>query len=208
MTFCLSTEPGIFPIVSLHCNALFGPESWLGAIYYKQGCFRSRFGWKNADCDSLQEVDTWIQTFQLSVSEGKLRPTDELCSLFPFDRDSATHLSLLDVRFPRLRWYEYFLTHLYQLPFGYYGSFEPGCFPAICKYIKYMLHHNVTTNYRSSVSAFRKLCKSFVWTEEVHHLASYIIERCGPINWAPQHWIEKRNMQSLLCRNEDCENQT
>lgn len=67
-----------------------------------------------------------------------------------------------------------------------------------------MLDHNVTTNYQYPLSALCQLCKSHIWTEEAHNLAFYIIERCGPINWAPTTWNEKRNMQRLLCRDADC----
>lgn len=81
--------------------------------------------------------------------------------------------------------------------------------PGFCKYITYMLDHNVTTNYQDPYfSAFRRLCESFIWTEEAHNIASYIIERCGPINWAPTAWNEKRNMQSLLRRDADCKDLT
>jgi len=86
--------------------------------------------------------------------------------------------------------------------------FTPYTLPGLCKYITYMLDHNVTTNYRNPFSVFRQLCESFIWTEEAHNLASYIIERCGPINWAPTTWNEKRNMQTLLRKDADCKNFT
>jgi hypothetical protein len=69
-----------------------------------------------------------------------------------------------------------------------------------------MLDHNVTTNYRNPCSPFRILCSAYIWTEQEHNLASYIIEKCGPINWAPESWIEKINMQSFLRRHDDCTN--
>lgn len=206
--FSLSSEPSIFPIVSLHCNAVVGPESWMGRMHYGKVFFHKGFTWKQAGCNFLKEVDDWIQLLQSAVSEKRVRPTDELCIKFRPDFRSPIYLSLLDVRFPRLRGDRCFLTKLYQLPFScssLWGTLHPDNFPGICKYIKFMLHHNVTTNYRSPYSLLRGLCKSFVWAEEVQHLASYIIERCGPIDWAPQVWVEKKNMQSLLRRYEDCE---
>ncbi|KAJ5392378.1 hypothetical protein N7509_007868 [Penicillium cosmopolitanum] len=186
-TFCLSTEPGIFPIVSLHCHTVVSPESCLGMMFYEEGSFGYYFVLSLNEFEFSKKIDDWIQTIQFAISEGKIRPTDELLAVgMSPDSEFGRHLSLIDLAFP-----------------GHYAWFIPLAIPALRKFCKYMFGHNVTTNYRNPFSFFRKLCKSFTWTEEAHHLASYIIERCGPINWAPSTWIEKKNMQSLLRRDED-----
>lgn len=103
-SFCLSTTPDIFPIVSLHCHAVFDRESWLGEMYFKQGHFRGPRMDDQTGSGISNSIDNWIQLFQSAVSEGKLRPTDELLVPdYSSNPISQVHMSLLDVRFPTLQ---------------------------------------------------------------------------------------------------------
>lgn len=97
-----------------------------------------------------------------------------------------------------------FLLICYQLPFLIWRYFSPDMLPGVYKFVAYMLDQGVATNYQDPFSALRILCESYIWTGDEHQLALYIIERCGPINWAPRTWASKRNMQYLLSRQDDC----
>lgn len=87
--------------MSLHCHAVVGRESWLGKMYFEQGHFGKDALWGQTGSEVLKKVDNWIQMFQSAVSEGKIRPTDELLA----NTFEGTHMSLLDVRSPRLQRY-------------------------------------------------------------------------------------------------------
>jgi len=81
--------------VSLRCHAVVGPESWFGQMCFEQGHFGYNGLWNQTGSKLLKTVDDWIQLFQSAVSEGNMRPTDELLA----DSFDGTHLSIIDVRF-------------------------------------------------------------------------------------------------------------
>ncbi|KAJ5414661.1 hypothetical protein N7509_001288 [Penicillium cosmopolitanum] len=93
-------------------------------------------------------------------------------------------------------------TDIAPLCFGF--IFYRENFPAVCKFIKYMLSCGATLEYDSPLSLSRALCNAYLWTEEEFMFTRHIIEMEGPINRPPDSWTAKRNMQEILRRDEDC----
>jgi len=48
------------------------------------------------------------------------------------------------------------------------------------------------------------MCRSVLWKDEDYRFASQLVSVGGPMNQPPWNWTEKRNMQYILSKNEEC----
>ncbi|CAI7599445.1 unnamed protein product [Penicillium pancosmium] len=124
-----------------------------------------------------RHIEYLIQQSQYAFSAGKATPTD--------------------IVGPRT-------IPLIYAPFWFGMSPDREDFPAVCKFIKYMLSCGATLEYDGPFSLSIILCGAYLWTEEEFMFIPHIIEMEGPINRPPDSWIAKRNMQEILRRDEDC----
>lgn len=78
----------------------------------------------------------------------------------------------------------------------------------VLRFIKYMFHCGFTFDHYSSCCVLECLCSLYILTEAELMLIPRIIQSAGPIDWPPRSWVEKKNMQEILRRDEDCKGLT
>ncbi|KAJ5750892.1 hypothetical protein N7533_007920 [Penicillium manginii] len=179
-TFSLPAGSGGSSIAPfLRYSTVVGGNSWLGNLctheYSNKGYSNTRYGW--------QDVDYFIQQVQYAFSRGDAAPNDLLA--YPeFSSFSKGPISIL------------------ALPFF---MEIPVCKNSqnVIKFIKSMFHYGSTFDYYSSCCVLQILCSEYILTEAALMLIPRIVERAGPIDWPPLSWIEKKNMQEILRRDED-----